>query len=130
MSFQIVSEGSPLPISMLRDMTNSGAFNEIANDTNAVRHHIYYFSMRHKKTGKTQKSILFAIYEAGKHGPQNGYRLCLVHQGFYIASPERKEGDPEDDIDKLEKPIPQGHEEMAILGSAGQLGGEEEEEAE
>ncbi|KAI0199527.1 hypothetical protein F4808DRAFT_432725 [Astrocystis sublimbata] len=127
MSSQILNDTTPLPTPMLREMANSGAFHEIANHPNTVRHHIYYFSMRHKKTGKTQKSIVFAIYQTSRHGPQNGYRLCLVHQGYFIAAPERKEGDPEDEIDKLEKDIPQGHEEMVILGSPDQLGGEESE---
>ncbi|KAK7963929.1 hypothetical protein PG996_008381 [Apiospora saccharicola] len=122
MSSHILTDTTP----MLRQLAISGACAEISNIRNAVRHHIYRDSIRNKETGKTQRSILFAIYQTERHGPQNGYRLCLVHEGYYIASPERKEGDPEEDeIDGLERDIPQGHEEMVVLGRPFWLGGDE-----
>lgn len=116
MSSHLLTDATPLPTPMLRELANSSAFAEISNCPDGVRHHIFYYAMRNKETGKTQRSIAFAIYQTGRHGPQNGPRLCLVHQGYYIASPEKKEEDHEDEIDKLERPIPQGHEEMVILG--------------
>ncbi|KAL0929741.1 uncharacterized protein CTRU02_215384 [Colletotrichum truncatum] len=116
MKSQVLSSEAPLAPDMVREAASSGAFSEVPNGMDSVRHHIFWFGMRDKETGKTQKSIMFAIYQSGKHGPQNGYRLCLVHQGFYIASAERVEGEPEDDIDRLEKDIPLGHQEMVILG--------------
>ena len=39
-----------------------------------------------------------------------------MRDGFYIASSEKKEGGEEDDIDRLEKDIPQGHMEIVFLG--------------
>ena len=61
--------------------------------------------------------MLFFIYQTARHGPQNGFRLCLVHEGFHIASATKSEGDGEDDIDRVEQEIPQGHMEVVILGS-------------
>ncbi|KAK7959238.1 uncharacterized protein PG986_004092 [Apiospora aurea] len=129
MSSHILTDGNPLPTAMLRELANSSVFAEISNGPNGVRHHIFHFANRDKQTGKTQRSIGIAIYQTRRHGPQNGYRLCLVHEGYYIASPEKKEGEPEDEIDRLERPIPQGHEEMVIIGSPFWLGldGEEAE---
>ncbi|KAK8001227.1 hypothetical protein PG991_013449 [Apiospora marii] len=126
MSSHILTDAAPLPTPMLRELANSSAVDEISNCPNGVRHHIFSHAMRNKETGQTQRSILFAIYQTGRHGPQNGYRLCLLHQGYYIASPEKQEGEPEDEIDRLERPIPQGHEEMVILGNPIWLGEEEE----
>ncbi|RYP01980.1 hypothetical protein DL764_006013 [Monosporascus ibericus] len=108
---------SGLSLSMFRELANSTATGaEISNSRDSVRHHIFNYSMRDKETGKTGRSIAFVIYQTERHGPQNGYRFCLVHEGYYIASPEREEGAPEDEIDVIEKDIPQGHEEMVILG--------------
>ncbi|KAK8859702.1 hypothetical protein PGQ11_010436 [Apiospora arundinis] len=129
MSFQIVSEANPLPTPMLRELANAGAFDEISNHPGAVRAHIYNACHRNKKTkGKLMQSMLFAIYQTGRHGPQNGYRLCLVHQGYSLAAKEKEEGTPEDDMDRLEKDIPQGHEEFVIIGTPFVLDENEQEE--
>ena len=60
--------------------------------------------------------MLFFIYQTARHGPQNGFRLCFVKEGFRIASAVKAEGDGEDDIDWLEREIPRGHMEVVILG--------------
>ncbi|KAK8029691.1 hypothetical protein PG993_010982 [Apiospora rasikravindrae] len=130
MSSHILTDANPLPTPMLRELANSSTFDEIPNSPDSVRHHIFNFAMRNKETGKTERSIVIAIYQTGRHGPQNGYRLCLVHEGYYIASPEKKEGEPEDEIDTLERPIPQGHEEMVIIGTPFWLGVDEDDEEE
>lgn len=62
--------------------------------------------------------MLFFIYQTCRHGPQNGFRLCLVHEGFHITSATKIEGDGEDEIDRLEKEIPEGHMEVVVLGEA------------
>ena len=61
--------------------------------------------------------MLFFIYQTTRHGPQNGFRLCVVHEGFHIASATKSEDDLEDDIDCLEREIPQGRMEILFLGS-------------
>lgn len=117
MKSQILSANAAagVQLAMFRELAQATEA-EIPNGRDSVRHHIYNFSRRQKDTGKTDVTMIFAVYQSGRHGPQNGYRFCLVHSGYYIASPERKEGAPEDEIDLLEKDIPQGHEEMVILG--------------
>ncbi|KAK3985497.1 hypothetical protein QBC44DRAFT_156798 [Cladorrhinum sp. PSN332] len=117
-SSHILTPATPfLPASILQTLANFGPLDQVANSPNSVRHHIYSHGMRNKATSKLDNSMLFWVYQTGRHGPQNGFRLCLVHQGFYIKSPEKKQqGDEEDEIDKLEKPIPQGHMEVFILG--------------
>jgi hypothetical protein len=62
--------------------------------------------------------MLFCVYQTTRHGLQNGFRLCLVHRGFYIASEAKVVGEPEDDIDRLEAFIPEGHMEVVVLGAA------------
>lgn len=115
MKNQIFSADVPISPSLIRELANAGALDEISNSPGSVRHHIFYFGMREEKTNKTQKSMLFAIYQTGRHGPQNGYRLCLVHRGYNIPSPDAARGE-EDEIDVLERIIPQDHEEIVILG--------------
>ena len=39
-----------------------------------------------------------------------------MNKGFRIESPERRERDQGDDIDEVEKEIPQGHMEVVSLG--------------
>jgi hypothetical protein len=118
MSFNVVTPQTPLPPSILHQLALGSPLDEISNHPDAVRHHIFYHSDRNKKTNKLERSMLFFVYQTGRFGPQNGFRLCLVHQGFHIASATKGEGNLEDDIDRLEKDIPQGHMEVVVLGEA------------
>ena len=34
--------------------------------------------------GKTRKVVLFVIYQTGREGPQNGFRLALVKEGVRV----------------------------------------------
>lgn len=120
MSFHIVSTNTPFPPAVLRQIATAGPLDEISNVAGAVRSHIFWHGNRHAVTGKLQSSMLFFVYQTTRHGPQNGFRLCLVHRGFYIALESKAEGDPEDDIDRLERVIPQGHMEVVVLGDAPQ----------
>lgn len=118
MTFHIVSGGTPLPTAILRQIATAGPLDQISNLRDAVRSHIFWHGERHETTGRLQAPMLFCVYQTTRHGPQNGFRLCLVHRGFYIASEARIEGDPEDDIDRLEAFIPEGHMEVVVLGAA------------
>ncbi|KAI1740207.1 hypothetical protein F4680DRAFT_420033, partial [Xylaria scruposa] len=60
--------------------------------------------------------MLFFVYHTTRHGPQNGFPLCLVQRGLHIASESKSDGDSEDDIDSWKKEIPRGHTQMVILG--------------
>ncbi|KAF7547578.1 hypothetical protein G7Z17_g7627 [Cylindrodendrum hubeiense] len=116
MDAHIVSESNPLPISMLRQIALAGSLDEISNIPDAVRHHIFWHGMRDKTTNNLLKAMFFFVYETSRYGPQNGFRLCLVHEGYHIATDFRIEGSQEDDIDRLEKTIPPGHMEVVVLG--------------
>ena len=94
MSSHIVSEELPLQPAILRQIATAGALDEISNIPDAVRFHIFWHGKRHEATGKLQTSMLFCVYQTTRHGPQNGFRLCLVHRGFYIASEAKVEGGP------------------------------------
>ncbi|SPO07012.1 uncharacterized protein DNG_09706 [Cephalotrichum gorgonifer] len=116
MSSHIVTADTPLSTAVLGQISLASALDEISNVPGAVRSHIFWWGMRDKKTGKLRKSMLFFVYQTTRYGPQNGFRLCLVHQGYYIASKVKADGEPEDEIDRLEKDIPQGHMEVVVLG--------------
>ena len=36
------------------------------------------------KDGVTQKAVLFIIYQTGRYGPQNGFRVALVLEGARV----------------------------------------------
>lgn len=112
----LISASNSFSPAVLQQIANSGIFDEIPNSTGAVRHHIYWFSDRDKADNTLRRPYIFFIYQTGRHGPQNGFRLLIVHSGFHIASATKSEDDVEDDIDRLEKEIPQGHMEVVFLG--------------
>ena len=116
MESHAISASNSLSPAVVQQIANSGVLDEISNSPGAVRHHIYWFSKRDKADNILWKSMMFFIYQTGRHGPQNGFRLLIVHSGFHIASATKSEDDAEDDIDRLEKEIPQGHMEVVFLG--------------
>lgn len=126
----IISASNPLSPVVLQQIANAGILDEISNHSGAVRHHIYWHGNRDEADNTLREPVLFFIYQTTRHGPQNGFRLCLVHRGFHIASATKSEDDVEDDIDRLEKEIPQGHMEVVLLGPEPTAsGGCEEDEA-
>lgn len=108
---------SPFSTAVLQEIANVGILDEISNFSGAVRHHIYCHGNRNEADNTLREPMLFFIYQTTRHGPQNGFRLCFIHSGFHIAS-AMKSGDDvvDDDIDRLEKEIPQGHMEVVFLG--------------
>lgn len=59
--------------------------------------------------------MFFVIYQTGRHGPQNGFRLCLVHEGFEIGK-EKESEEKRDAIDDAEMSLAQGAMEIIQLG--------------
>lgn len=117
MESHIISASTPLSLAVRQQIANADILDEISNSSGAVRHHIYWHGDRNKADNTLRKPMLFFIYQTMRHGPQNGFRLCVVHRDFHIASAMKSENDSEDDIDRLEKEIPQGHMEVVFLGS-------------
>lgn len=124
MESHIISASSNNPLlspTLLQQLADADALDEISNYPGAVRHHIYWHGKRNKSDNTLRMGMLFFIYQTTRHGPQNGFRLCVVYSGFHIDSPTKSKGDGdgegEDDIDRLEKEIPQGHVEVVFLGA-------------
>ncbi|KAK0729663.1 hypothetical protein B0H67DRAFT_638255 [Lasiosphaeris hirsuta] len=118
MASHLVSPTAPLAASVLDEIANGGALNEISNSPGAVRRFIFHNGLRDEATGKLGRPLIFSIYQTGRYGPQNGFRLVFVHQGFLITGATKSQGDAEDVIDSVESVIPQGHMEVVILGEA------------
>ena len=94
----------------LRVLANSGALNEISNgdDGSGIEQQIRMTGWQggHVKDGVTRSSVFFAIYQTGRHGPQNGFRLALVLEGVRV----------EEARERLKGAIEQGAEEFIIIG--------------
>ncbi|KAL8334562.1 hypothetical protein RB598_009032 [Gaeumannomyces tritici] len=118
---QVFTEGGSVSGELIRQLVNTHYFNEIS--TGSVRHFLYHQSpdpnkKKKKYTGVAEHAHMFAVYESGRYGPQNGFRFVIVQRGYPIASATKAEGAEEDEIDALEKPIPQGHMEIVVLGKS------------
>lgn len=126
-----LSTDTPVSPTLLREIAQAGALHEISNQPGAVRHYVFHHGLRDPGTGRTRRPLLFVVYQTERHGPQHGYRLCLVHEGFHIAS-AAKEGEVEDDIDRVERPLALEtmQEEFVVLGKNDVPVGEDEGEIE
>ena len=121
----LLSPTFPLPSSILEELSNDSPLDEISNHTGSVRRHIFNHGLPDKDTKQVQRSMLFFVYQTGRYGPQNGFRLVFVHRGFVIPAKSQDEnanqdgtGEEDDEIYMVEKPIPQGHMEVVVLGKA------------
>lgn len=69
-------------------LANSGALDEIPNadDGSAIERRILMAGNQGGlvKNGVTRKSVLFIIYQTGRQGPQNGFRVALVLEGARV----------------------------------------------
>ncbi|KFY21579.1 hypothetical protein V493_07289 [Pseudogymnoascus sp. VKM F-4281 (FW-2241)] len=97
----------------LIELALSGALNEISNNPGSVHHHISKHGI--VRSGVICKAMFFVIYQTGRYGPQNGFRLCLVHEGFQIRD-ENESGEQKDAVDDAEVPVVQGAAEIIRLG--------------
>jgi hypothetical protein len=101
------SDDTPLASSHLVELATAGALDEISNSPGSVRDYIRNRGI--VRDGKTNRALLFVIYQTGRYGPQNGFRLCLVHEGFAV----------DEDVagEKAEAPVAQGVTEFIRLGT-------------
>lgn len=110
MSCIFFSNDTPLASAHLVELATSGALDEISNSPGAVRDYIRNRGL--VKDGNTNRALLFVVYQTERHGPQNGFRLCLVHEGFAVD-----EGAAEEVVGKVESVVGQGAMEYIRLGS-------------
>ena len=89
-------------------LATSGALDEIANSPGSIKHHIIRTGLL-DDNGKVWRPHFFVIYQTGRFGPQNGFKLCLVHNEF---EPEKY------DFRSLELEIEQGTTEFIELGTS------------
>jgi hypothetical protein len=109
-----ITASSPLPITNLAEIATSGALDEISNAPGQIRLQIKREGL--VKDGITHKAVFFLIYQTTRYGPQNGFRLCLVHEGFRVGDLEKEDGDMEA-LSKAEEKIEQGAMEFIRLGT-------------
>ncbi|KAL8366107.1 hypothetical protein RB595_004738 [Gaeumannomyces hyphopodioides] len=121
---QVFTEGGSVSGEFIRQLVTTHYFDEIPNFPGAVRGFLWNQSpdpnkKKKKFTGVAEYSYMFCVYQTGRYGPQNGFRFVIVQRGYPIASATKAAGvTEEDEIDALEKPIPQGHMEIVVLGKS------------
>lgn len=118
-SISIALDSSP-SASFLLQLANSAALDEISNVQGCPSHYIRNRGLVHSSTGKTQRALLFVVYQTGRHGPQNGFRLCLVNEGFQIGHREALSTQQVNTqaLEVLEGEIVQDAMEYIVLGGA------------
>ena len=93
----------------LKLLANSGALDEISNaqDGSAIERRILTAGNQGGlvKDGVTRKSVLFIIYQTGRQGPQNGFRVALVLEGARV----------EDAREKLKSVVEQNAEDFVVV---------------
>ena len=94
----------------LKLLANSGALDEISNGDNGsgIERRILTAGSQGGLVldGVTRKSVLFIIYQTGRHGPQNGFRIALVLEGVKVV--EARE--------RLKDVVEQEAEEFVVVG--------------
>lgn len=89
----------------MREMACSGALDEISNAEDGTGIELAVKRAGMAASGKTQRAVLFVLYQTERHGPQNGFRLALVKEGVTV----------EDAREKLKGAVEQGAEEFMIV---------------
>lgn len=130
---QVFTEGGSVSGEFIRQLVTTHCFDEIPNSPGTVRNFLWNQSpdpskKKKKFTGVAEHSYMFCVYQTGRYGPQNGFRFVIVQRGYPIASATKAAGTGEDEIDALEKPIPQGHMEIVVLGKSVHIPDPTEEE--
>jgi hypothetical protein len=76
----------------VRELALAGGLDELSNSEDGSGIDGYVHSqgkVRARGAGPglsvTRHAVLFIVYQTGRHGPQNGFRLCLVREGVRPA---------------------------------------------
>ena len=75
--------------SLWLELARSGALDEISNAPGAVEEFIRGRGLVRER--RVNRPLVFVVYQTGTLGPQNGFRLCLVHEGFDLERTEDME---------------------------------------
>ncbi len=79
----------------IKELALSGALDEISNSEQGEA--IARYVAAKERNGSTYWAVLFVVYQTGRHGPQNGFRLALVEEG---ATKERAREQLKDKIEQ------------------------------
>ena len=94
----------------LKLLANSGALDEISNldDGDGIERRIMTPGSQGGlvKDGVLRKSVLFVVYQTGRHGPQNGFRVALVLEGARVQKA----------VERLRVEVEQDAEEFVTVG--------------
>lgn len=90
----------------LKLLATSGALDEIsdADDGSMIERRILIVGSQGGlvEDGVTQKSVFFVIYQTGRYGPQNGFRVALVLEGTRVEEARgRLKGVVEEDSEEF-----------------------------
>jgi hypothetical protein len=76
----------------VRELALAGGLDEISNSEDGSGIDSYVHSQGKVRVrgagpglGVTRHAVLFIVYQTGRHGPQNGFRLSLVREGVRPA---------------------------------------------
>ena len=97
--------------SLWLELARSGALDEISNSPGAVGGFIRGRGLVREGEHNVNRPLLFVVYQTGTLGPQNGFRLVLVHEGFDL-----EEG--VEDIEVAASRIGQATLDMVVLGES------------
>ena len=67
-------------MSAMRELAQSGALDEISNADDGAGIALAIQRAGVVREGKVGRAVLFVIYQTGRYGPQNGFRLALVKE--------------------------------------------------
>ncbi|KAL8709076.1 MAG: hypothetical protein Q9220_006097 [cf. Caloplaca sp. 1 TL-2023] len=97
------------PSTFLHHLANASLLDEISNseDGDAIARYVRNQAKASSSEGNTTKDILFVIYQTGRHGPQNGFRLALVKEGVRVGEA----------VERLKGEVGQGVEECVVVES-------------
>ena len=100
-----------MDILSLRLLAHSGALDEISNgqDGFAIENRIRESGSHGghvRDDGVTGSAVLFIVYETGRHGPQNGFRVALVLEGVRVREARAT----------LKRRVEEGAEELVVVG--------------
>lgn len=89
----------------LKELACSEALNEISNSEDGIGIDKEIRRAGMVKDGRTRRAVLFVIFQTGRFGPQNGFRLALVQEGVK----------PEDAMDQLKGTVEQDAAEFVVV---------------
>jgi len=84
LKYQVCVQVEEMDKEAVRVLACSGALEKISNAEEGMGIELAVKRMGLVREGKTQRTVLFVVYQNGRYGPQNGLRLALVKEGVRV----------------------------------------------